>query len=183
MKKFLKSPWTISFATALFSFALTLLRDYINGIKLFSTIKNIFTIIYNFLIFILNYQIKVWWLIVFVILMSVIFHFLLKKSNTEESTPYFLNYTEDCFRNWKWTWQWHRNYYNNKYEIYNLRAHCPKCETPMIQDINIYGEIYHCPRCRFVSDYKEHAKEYEVKAMIIDNLDRQKTGEQNETKI
>lgn len=64
MKKFLKSPWTISIASALLSFLLTVIYDLIKGKQILSTVGSILAVIWNAVVTFLTFNLKVWWVIV-----------------------------------------------------------------------------------------------------------------------
>jgi hypothetical protein len=170
MKKFLKSAWTISIGTALFSFLLTIIWDWIKGIHVLSTISNIFSTLGSWLFAFLNFNLKIWWVLSGIIILFLVRFIIIKYGNTKEQfKPNFIDYKEDKFTYFKWTWDWELNY-DDKWDTTNLKAHCPKCDTPMNHDS--YDTTYICPRCHFQSLYNNCDKEYEVKQVIIDNVKR-----------
>lgn len=173
MKKILKSPWTISIATAFISFFLTVIYDLLKGKQVFSTVSHLFLELWNVIIAFLCFDIKVWWIIIGICIFLLIIYLVSKVNAITSSFKLdFITYTEDRFKNWKWSWNWEFSNYQKKWHISNLVAHCPKCDTPMLCDEYEYS--FQCPRCKFNSQYNDHEKSYEVKAVIVDNLKRKK---------
>ncbi|MGB4658921.1 MAG: hypothetical protein WBI07_07070 [Mobilitalea sp.] len=173
MKKILKSPWTISIVTMIISFLLTVIYDLIKGKEIFSTIGRFFLAVWKVVIAFLFFDIKVWWIIVgiaFIVLMLYLVSRRLDKKNTQK--PDFTSYKMDRFNKWKWSWSWKYINYSKQWEISDLIAHCPKCNTPMQHDV--YEEYFKCPRCKFQPPYDDFEKSYEVSAVIIDNVNQQK---------
>lgn len=181
MKKFWKNPWTISIGTAIFAFLLTILRDLLKGKRILSTIWSILSAVWRAILTFLNFNLKVWWVLLGIAAVIAILWLLSKfdEKSSESKKPEFTSYTEDHFRTWKWSWKWEFSSYQKKWHVSNLVAHCPKCDTPMQHDQ--FEETYQCPRCRYTSQYDEHETRSQVEAVIIDNLNRkEKAGEQHE---
>jgi Ca2+/Na+ antiporter len=173
MKKWLKSPWCISIYTALFSFLLTVIYDLIKGKQILSTIGLIFVTMWNWILTILNFKLKVWWIISGILLMLFVLYFIFKLSELrEEAKPEFTNYREDHFTHWKWVWDWEKKSYENTWHVVNLTAHCPKCDTPMIDFTKFSGTTYKCPRCSYITSDYECDYAYEIEQVIIDNVNR-----------
>lgn len=182
MKKFLKSPWTISFATALFSLILTIAYDFLKGKQALSTIKAIVFIVINSLTAFLNFELKVWWVLLGLLILILIFVVFRKVALQikKSEKPNFTNYTEDIFDSWKWTWQWYYNELEKKWSVTEIEAHCPNCDTAMFHER--YGSSYKCPRCGFNAFYNPNRKNsYDIEAIVIDNVKRGKIGKENET--
>lgn len=177
MKKFLKSPWTIGISTTLLGFILTVGYDLIKGKQVFTTIGKFFSVLWGWIIAFLTFDLQVWLVLVGIAVIFCALYVVVKISdNKEQVKPNFTNYTQDHFRLWKWSWSWEWSSYYKKWRVANLQAHCPKCDTPMSHDS--YEDIFQCPRCSFRAEYDNHEKSYEVEAVIIDNLNRQKGGAQ-----
>jgi hypothetical protein len=77
-KNFLKSPWTISIGTATFSLFLTMLYDSIKQKPILSTLGAIFNWIWNAIISILTFNIKVWWLLLGIAILILILYIVAK---------------------------------------------------------------------------------------------------------
>lgn len=166
-KKWMKSPWAISIGTAIFSFILTTIYDYSKSKPVFSTIMGILLSIWNGMILVLNFNIKVWWLII-VISVTILVIILKKK---EIIKPDFCNYKEDKFRIWRWSWEWKFNYSEKVWFISNLTAHCPNCDTSLIEYNNIYEQGVECPRCNYKSDF-QCEEPYKIERVILDNIEK-----------
>lgn len=156
--------------------AVSIICDWIKNIPVLSTIKWIFTTSFNKIIFFLNLRVKIWILLV-VLLLFILFCYLIKKmkdSNKVEE-PSFIEYTSDNFMHWKWSWGWMWNNYNKHWQVTNLRAHCPSCDTVMNgNDKSFYGPSYKCPRCQFYATCKQCDLGFEVESVIIDNIRRKR---------
>lgn len=180
MKKFLKSPWTISFATALFSFLLSIAYDLLKGKQILSTIKSIFSAVINGISAFLNIELKVWWVLVGIIAIVatlLCIGYIMSRNSAPRMNPEFMSYTEDYFGSWKWSWIWSFDSLKKKWHAQDIVAHCPKCGTPMLHDD--FNDFFHCPRCGFDSEYGDgHKKIYEVDALIVDNVNRRKKGKE-----
>lgn len=180
MKKFLKSPWTISITTAILSPFLTVIYDVVKEKPFLSTLKAILLALRNGFITFLNYELKVWWILLGITALLLLF-IIIKIANDKDDKPDFMDYTEDYFGIWKWSWEWHYNTLKAAWCTSDLKAHCPKCDTPMFHDRDEY--FFQCPRCGFESPEKDgHKKSYEVDALIIDNLNRKRRAK-HETEI
>ena len=122
----------------------------------------------------LNFEAKVWWMIVTVLILFLIIWLIDKFKKEEPYKPDFYNYREGKPKYWKWTWDWKLNKNNEWWEISNLNAHCPKLasDTRMIQ----YLDCFKCPRCEFIAVRK--TREYEdpndIEHIIYDNIRRSK---------
>lgn len=172
-KKLIRSPWTISIGTAIFSFLLSLGRDYTKSRPIFTTIQQILQTLLKFIISVLNFNIKVWWLIIGIIIIVAIIY-LVFKFKQEETKPNFYNYRNGKLKSWKWSWDWEFNSYENKWHISNLTPHCPKCDTPLIDRSSTYTLMYECPRCDFEASDCECEEPTKIEAIIIDNIERKR---------
>ena len=73
MRRFLKSPWTIGIGTTVIGgVTLSIVLDAIKKVSILSTLKNILMFIWNCIISFLNFEIKLWWLLVAVGLLFVV---------------------------------------------------------------------------------------------------------------
>lgn len=174
MKKWIKSPWGISIGTALFSLLLTMGYDYSKRKPILSTIWNILVWIWDFIIIILNFNLKVWWIILAIGLYIFVIYLIDKFKKEETFKPDFYSYREGRFKRWKWTWEWKWNQLKNAWTIYNLRANCPNCDTPMIEHSSMYGLSYDCPRCDFHANDNQCDEPHKIERIILDNIDRKR---------
>lgn len=172
MKKFLESSWTIGIATTLLGFILTVSYDLIKEKQVFTTIGKFFSILWGWIITFLTFDLKVWWVLLGIAVIFFALYTIVKIIEKKELLkPEFTDYTQDKFRIWKWSWEWKFNKMKNVWQIVNLQAHCPKCDTPMI---NKGFGIFQCPRCAYNPESYDHEEPYEVEKVISDNLYRQK---------
>lgn len=168
MKKFLKSPWAIALVPPLIIFLLTIIYDFAKGKKILSSVCDILISILNYFTKALNFNVKVWWLLLglFIIFLAIYIH---TKITPVKSIPEFLTYTTDNILDWSWKWEWHENSYG-KYEIANLHPVCPLCNTPLV-DANTYNDLYCCLRCKYTSKTQRPLLS-NVGVLIIDNVKR-----------
>lgn len=173
MKKFWKSPWAIALVPVFLGTILTAIYDAIKDKPILSTLWGWIKAIWGWIVAFLNFELKIWWILLGIAGIIAVLFFIAKLSSEKETNlPSFTSYKEDSFGGWKWSWDWRLNSYDRKWHIDNLRAHCPKCNTPMFHDIS--DANFQCPRCDFHTDYSiKHKTRSEVEAIIIDNLDRQ----------
>ena len=78
MKKFLKSPWTISVVSTLLGSVLTIIYDVFKGKKILSTLFNILSGIWNFIISFLNIKLRLWWVLLGIVLLIFILWIVFK---------------------------------------------------------------------------------------------------------
>lgn len=173
-KSWLKSPWTISITTAVISFSLTLLRDILKKIPVLSTINTIFEWVYNLIYSFLIFEVKMWWILLIIALIVIIIIILIYyiSNNVEENNkinPDYLNYTSDVLKKWTWTWDYKYNYHKKKWIISDLEAHCPICDTILIERSSTHFE---CPRCDYYAFSDKSEDPYKIEMLIIDNIKR-----------
>jgi ribosomal protein S27AE len=175
-KHWIHSGWSIGIGTTMISLLLTMLYDYLKKEPIWTTIWRILKGISHFILAFLNYDLKVWWILISVILLSF-FLILIKKFKRERILkPDFYNYKEDQFNRWKWKWEW--SWDNNKkaWKIINLKAQCPKCATPMVEHPSIYGSAFDCPRCEYLSNDGLSDQPYKIEQIIFDNIERSRVS-------
>ena len=158
--------------TTLFGFTLTVVYDVYRQKNIFSTILTLLNWVLKGIILILNFEVKIWWLLVFgafiIGIMYLYFSLIKKKDDTK---PVFLEYTYDRLKEWKWSWSWEQDYFTKRWGVENLRPHCPKCDTHMM--VTYYGSHYMCPRCNYNSARKGKCESsIEIEALIYDNIRR-----------
>lgn len=170
-----KSAWTISIGTAIFSLLLTIGYDYLKAKPVLTTIWAIIKYIANLFWTILNFDLKVWWIIV-TVLLFILGVVLIDKFYKKEdiSKPDFYSYREGRFKKWRWTWGWNWNIGKNAWIITDMKAHCPKCDTSMIDYSNRYELRFDCPRCDFKASNYECDEPHKIERIIIDNIERQR---------
>jgi len=167
--KWLKSPAGISVGSTVLAFILTVIYDFLKNKPVLTTILIILKAIVKFFSSILNFQLKIWWVllgIAFVIFILYIIYKVLEIKYSTTNLPPFMNYTEDIILHWSWKWVWEKQY-DGKYDIEYLRPICPRCNTPLI--CNYFS--YRCPRC----NHEAHSDIPDldtVKIMIMDNVEK-----------
>ena len=136
MKKFTQNPWVIGIGTCVIGTVIsTSVVDWIKGIDWLSTLKVVIKFLANAVIAFLNFDIKVWWLLVF-IGVGVLVLFVIAKIQDAKSiddTPAFLSYTRDTVLGFAWEWEYTKTY-EGKYTISNLHPVCSECGMILKQD-------------------------------------------------
>lgn len=129
---------------------------------------------------ILNFELKIWWLIIVIVLFILVIVAIDKFKNEEAFNPDFCSYKEDILKKWRWSWNWKFDNRKNAWIITEMKAHCPKCATPMIEYSNPYDLIFDCPRCEFKASNEECDVPHKIERIILDNIDR-KEAEKKKT--
>lgn len=169
VKIWLKSPWSISIGTAVFSFLMTICYDLLKDKPVFSTLASIFIAIWNFLIAFLNFELKVWWVLLGIALIIFIIYilYIIEIKNSESNRPLFLGYTKDTISGLHWEWIWEKQCDGN-WGIENLHPICPNCETPLVLSYE-HGSRLVCLRCNRESDERLPDLVH-VEMLLIDNV-------------
>lgn len=167
-----KSAWTIGIGSAIFSLLLTMGYDYSKENPIWTTVLTIIKWTGNLLWTLLNFDIKVWWILVAIIILTSTVAIIIKFSEKETLMPVFGNYRKDRLKRWIWSWDWTWSNGKNAWVITNLQAHCPKCDTPMIYYSSFLDYSYTCPRCEFSSKYDYCEDPDKIERIIFDNIDR-----------
>ena len=173
-KGILKSPWAISIGTAIFSLLLTMGYDYSKQNPILTTVGSIIKWIWRVIVSVLNIDLKVWWILLGIVAFVFVLYLIDRFKHHETFKPDFYNYREGRFKKWKWTWSWNWNQSRSAWIINDLQAHCPNCDTPMIEQSSIYGLSYNCPRCDFYANDNQCDEPHKIERIILDNVDRQR---------
>lgn len=107
MKKWAKNPWVLGIGTTVIGgVLLSLLLDWIQGIDWLSTFKNVMRFIFNGVVSFLNFEIKVWWLLIAIaiIVVGLLVATKIAGSQSNNITPTFLQYTKDYVLGYSWEW-------------------------------------------------------------------------------
>ena len=169
MKNFLRNPWTVGIGTSIIAGVLTtFLVDWVKKISLLSTIKYVSGFVWKCIISFLNYDVKVWWILIAIVILVFALWLFVKYNEAKEKNNQapFLSYTQDFFRGQCWGWSWKKNW-DGKYSIDCLQPICNRCKTPLVQDYD-YLEKFKCPRCN--TSIKCQLKDKrDVEVLIFDN--------------
>lgn len=176
MKKWIKSNWGVSIGTAIFSLILTVIYDLSKEKPILSTVWRFIIWIWDLLISFLNLNLKIWWIIIGVAILIFILFVIDKFKKVESSLPDFYSYTEDKIKQWKWTWKWVWNIDKNAWMLSDMQAHCPDCDTPLIDNSNaMFGLSFDCPRCNYkASGYNQCDEQDKIERIIFDNIERKR---------
>ncbi|PKA06430.1 hypothetical protein [Leptospira harrisiae] len=169
----IKSPWTIGISTTLFGFLLTVGNDLYKKRELFSTVYLLCERIVNFCISILQYEIKIWIVLLSVIIILIFIFIYIVFKQPINDLPSFLNYKCDTLRDWKWSWRWFYIESTNQWKIIELVPHCPKCDTTMLIVSHFTGLTFTCPRCDYRFNDLDNTKDLiKIESVILDNIKR-----------
>ncbi len=156
MKKFVKNPWVLGIGTTVIGgVLLSFVLDWIKDVEWLSTLKDVVDFVVDVIVVFLNFELKVWWVLVAVALIVVALIIISKVLDTKEksvSIP-FLNYTKDSVLGFTWEWEY-RKTYDGKYTITNLHPVCSKCGMVLKQDHTAYGVEMKCLRCNTTEKWK-----------------------------
>ena len=105
MKKWAKNPWVLGIGTTVIGgVLLSLLLDWIQGIDWLSTFKNVMRFFFIVVVSFLNFEIKVWWLLIAIAIIVVGLFVVAKISGSQSNNipPTFLQYTKDYMLGYSW---------------------------------------------------------------------------------
>jgi len=173
-EEWIRSPWTISIGTAVFSLLLTIVYDFSKQEPILTTIWKITKWTESFILIVLNFDLRLWWVLLGIVFLTLLLYILAKIKNTENFKPDFCKYREDKFKNWTWTWDWEFNKRKEAWVVSKMQAHCPRCETSLIDLSNEYEAFFECPRCDFQAKNNYCDDPFKIETLILDNLDRKK---------
>lgn len=171
MKKFLKNPWVVGIGTTVVGgVLLTFVLDLIQGVDWLSTLKSVIQFTLKILTAFLNFELKAWWLLVFIALIVVILSILSKILDAKDkSKPVpFLSYTKDYLLEYTWEWEY-RKIDDGKYNIVNLHPVCSKCGMLLRPEYTMYGIDMKCLRCNTSQSWEDHYL-IDAQMLIADNI-------------
>lgn len=174
-KNWMKSAWAVTIGGVLFSFFLS----KVGNRPIISSILQVFKKLWSFIILVLNFKIKVWWLMIGIICIVGVIYLVAKSKKIESIKPDFYNYRDEVFKNWRWSWTW--SYSADGWYISNLTAHCPRCDTPLIDRTNVYGRRAECPRCNYRAVDDQCEEPSKIKVIILDNIERARKTKAQDT--
>ncbi|MBQ7784824.1 MAG: hypothetical protein IJ381_01560 [Clostridia bacterium] len=170
MKKFLNNPWVVTVGSSVIFAGLTAVYDYAQKRKVFTTLWWLLSSAFKWVIKILNVELRFWWVLVFAAVIALGVYLISHSKGPElPKIPEFIEYTEEMYGGWKWEWDWEKNY-EGKWDAVNLRAHCPKCDTPMRH--NARETEFRCPRCGKHTFLNQRMISKDVRVVILDNVNR-----------
>lgn len=168
MKKWINNPWTITLGGAFFGVLLTALIDILKEKPILTTISQVYHWVIGLASTILNFKLSFW--IIVLIALGIWIIVKVRTSKPNSIKPAFWNYRSDVFRTL--TWKWDYENYSGKWDVVNLRPHCPKCDTPLIPNGDIGYSSLDCPRCNFRSGEKNLEDPKSIKVLVIDNIQK-----------
>ena len=173
-KKWYYNPWILTLGGGIFSLICTIVYDSIKSKPILTTVAAFFTWFWNLIISVLTFNIQVWWILVVLFLIVIYAYFRKPTEHIAPKEPDFFRYKSDKFKYWKWSWEYRKS--GNQWSIINLEAHCPKCDTPMLNHSSAFTPSYTCPRCDFSAFNRRCDSPEKVEAVIIDNINRGRTS-------
>lgn len=149
-EKWYNHNWVIGIGTAIVPFIVTLIIDFIKDYPLLDTFKKCINYIKSIIINTLDFNIKLWWLLIGIFLIYLFNRWkkvIASKPNRIDDLAE--TYRVDVFgnNNAKWTWKYERNGLN--LTVIDVQPLCPQCETPSdIETRWMAKASAHCSRCR-----------------------------------
>ncbi len=160
--KWKRDPWLI----AIFGIIGTKAFDYFTGIPIIKYIAEGLSFLLKWLLVFLTFNIQIWWLLIAI---GIILggKYLIYKYGIFK--PEFYHYRSDKFFVLQWEWSWKK--IDGKWQVYNLHAKCPKCNTRLVPIENKLSDLI-CSRCAYsnVNDYEDEPRR--ISNLIYDNLTR-----------
>lgn len=173
-EKWIKSPWTISIGTAIFTLLLPMGYDFFKEKPILTTVWIIIKWIENIIWTILNFDIKFWWVILAIAFLILLPYIIAIFKKEDSYKPDFYSYREDILKKWRWSWEWKFSDSQKSWGLSNLKAHCPNCDTPMIGRSVSYQMQFDCPRCDFKSSDRQSDELAKIERIITDNIERKR---------
>lgn len=171
LKKFLMNPWIVSTGSGLLVLIVTVAIDYFSAERIFTTFKKMLIFIWSAILTFLNFEIKVWWLLIGIAVLLLGLYIYCKYLDSKQSVPdkpEFLKYTQDTILGYKWDWHWEKGADGNYY-VDGLRPICPQCNTPLVIGRAGFGNVYTCLRCNTNTNRPLPCTE-DVEMLILDNI-------------
>lgn len=168
------NPWTVSVGSGLLILLVTVAIDYFSAEKIFTTFQKMLTFIWSTILTFLNFEIKVWWLLIGIAVLFSGLYTYSKYLNRKESLPdepEFLNYTQDTILNYKWAWSWEKGPHG-MYYVDHLHPICSQCNTPLVIGRAEFGGVYTCLRCNTDTNHPLPRLE-NVEMLILDNVNKE----------
>lgn len=170
MKKFMKNPWVVGIGTTVISsLLLTLINDWINKVDWLTTLKAVLRFIGNAIVTFLNFELKVWWLLVaLALLFAALLIYVIILDTKQKNIPIpFLSYTTDSALGYTWEWEY-RKTSDGRYTINNLHPVCSRCGMILKQG-GMYGWEMKCLRCNTTHQWKDDYLS-DAQMLIEDNI-------------
>lgn len=170
MKNFMNNPWVIAIgSTVIGGVLVSFVLDWINGVDWLSTLKTVVNFIVNAIVAFLNFELKVWWVLVAIALLFMALIVISKIHDTKKNNnpiP-FLSYTKDSILGYAWEWGYRKNL-DGKYTITDLHPVCSKCGMRLKQG-GFYGMEMECLRCNTTQNWRDdHLTDAQM--LIEDNI-------------
>src|SRR5690606_25326065 len=118
-------------------------KDNVKSMPVLKYLVIFFNWLYDTAIDILNFPIKVWWLLFICMVLYVTYKVF--KSVRQKQIPDYINYNKDVFKNWIWRWEWKLK--SGDWTITNLTAYCPKDDVQLIDNGDFFRNRCYCPKC------------------------------------
>lgn len=170
IKKFMKNPWVLGIGTTVIGgVLLSLVMDCIKKIDWLSTLKVVLQFIGNAIVTFLNFELKVWWVLVATALLIIALIIVSKILDIKEGiNPIsFLSYTKDSELGYTWEWTYTKGF-DGKYTISDLHPICSKCGMRLRQG-GSFGMEMECLRCHTTTEWKESYLD-DARMLIKDNI-------------
>ncbi|MFB0831511.1 hypothetical protein ACEU2D_18150 [Brevibacillus laterosporus] len=133
MKKLLKHPLiSATLATIIGTAIVTPVVAYINTIKWTEALGLMWSTVINWITLMLNFEIKLWWILVTILVFALIIY-LVYKFSSSSTEPDFYNYRTDIIDGISWQWIWNYDLYQGKHGIFNLHPICNHCKSELVQ--------------------------------------------------
>jgi hypothetical protein len=183
-RKWSTNPWLLAIVPVILGPLLTMPVDAMKARPLWTTLAQCWYWFWGQLISFLNYNIRVWWLLVgffSLLILRIVASFFRSDpstSNRKSDAPSFTSYKEDVFIKWKWKWRWEYKASKGAWCPVDITPYCPKCHSKLMDRSSSWGPQYECPRCDFRATEYTSEDPDKIGYLIIDNLDRSEGKQQ-----
>ena len=170
MEKFIKNPWVLGIGTTVIGgVLLSFVMDWINKVDWLSTLKVALKFIGNAVVSFLNFELKVWWVLVILVLFftALLIYAKILDIKQKDAPISFLSYKKDFMLGYDWEWEYQKTY-DGKYTISNLHPVCDKCGMRLKRS-GIYGLGMECLRCNTTKKWEERYLT-DAQLLIEDNI-------------
>lgn len=175
-ESWLKRFWKSALFTVIIGpITATALYDYFKEKPILSTLGFILKSIWLFILSVLNFQLRLWWIAIGLSILYLLL-WVINKFNeyrqAEPKKPGYALYTSENYNNWLWKWDWVWNAKIQNWQIHNLHPYCKRCDIELVDRSLLTRELFECPRCgkSYDGHHRETDNEEAVEKIILDNV-------------
>lgn len=143
----------------------TVVYDRVTSATIFTTFLFALEWCWSFVIFILAYPVKIYWIIIAIAALIGFLYIISLFDREKAKMPDFHAYQTDNLKRWKWSWEYRPT--SNGYRIENLIPFCSSCGFPMRYGKGYWNDInVECPKCKKYIQDSEKEDIMDIQMMI-----------------